>query len=139
MKKVSNPYIYYIFLFISTIVLSSCYTGQRTSSARAPESPNDTILIQSPISLADFLRRAPGVTFTGNEVSIRGGGPPLYIVDGVWVGHSYQSAATAVSVQDIASVEVLSRPSEIAMYGRRGGNGVVIIHTIGADPNAGRY
>lgn len=99
----------------------------------------DTIFIENALTLADYLQRAPGVMANGNNISIRGGGPPLFIIDGVWLGHSYAAAANMVNINDIASVEVLKSASETALYGRSGGNGVIIIHTKGANPKAGRY
>lgn len=128
-------------LFLLGLALASCSTSQpagQTADRQRQPGP-DTILVQDALTLADYLQRVPGVYFDGYNVSIRGGGPPLYIVDGAWVGRSYYAAASAVSIHDIASVEVLKSPSELAMYGREGGNGVIIIHTKGADPKAGKY
>ncbi len=61
-------------------------------------------------------------------VTIRGR-IPLYVVDGIPIGHSYFEANNAVSVFDIDYVEVLKDPTETAIYGRRGSNGVIVINT----------
>lgn len=134
-------YFFQIFLLGLGLALASCSTSQPAGqTAGDPRQPGaDTIEVQNALTLADYLQRVPGVNFNGYNVSIRGAGPPLYIVDGVWIGRSYFEAANAVSIHDIASVEVLKDPSETAMYGRQGGNGVILIHTIGANPKAGKY
>ena len=134
-------YIFPGLLFLLGMALASCSTS-RTAGPPADEhrqAAQDTIVIPEAFTLADYLQQVPGVYFDGNNVSIRGAGPPLYIIDGVWVGRSYYGAANAVSIYDIASVEVLKSPSETAIYGREGANGVIIIHTKGANPKAGKY
>lgn len=73
---------------------------------------------------------APGAEML---IRVRGGGSitqdiaPLYIVDGVQV----EDALSTLSLQDIASIDVLKDASTTAIYGARGANGVVIISTKG--------
>lgn len=73
---------------------------------------------------------APGAEML---IRVRGGGSitqdiaPLYIVDGVQV----EDALSTLSLQDIASIDVLKDASTTAIYGARGANGVVIITTKG--------
>lgn len=70
------------------------------------------------------------------QIRVRGGGSitqdiaPLYIVDGVQV----EDALNTLSLQDIASIDVLKDASTTAIYGARGANGVVIITTKGGRP-----
>jgi TonB-dependent SusC/RagA subfamily outer membrane receptor len=91
-----------------------------------------TRTISNSNSLADILIRLPGVMVDeaglNTRVSVRGGSP-LYVIDGMRVGRSYQSAAMAVSVNDIASVEVLKNMTETARYGRDAAYGVILINT----------
>lgn len=115
------------------VLLTSCGSTQDAfnDSGKIEPDPYDgkrVTVIQNPLSLADFLLRAPGLAFRNGEVSIRGGGPPLFIIDGVPIGHGYANAANAINPLDIESVEVISGP-ETAFYGRRGINGVIIIRT----------
>ncbi|MDX2048824.1 MAG: TonB-dependent receptor [Chitinophagaceae bacterium] len=69
-------------------------------------------------------------------IRVRGGGSitqdiaPLYIVDGVQV----EDALSTLSLQDIASIDVLKDASTTAIYGARGANGVVIITTKNGTP-----
>jgi len=85
--------------------------------------------------------RLAGVQVTGTEgspnaevlIRVRGGGSitqdnsPLYIIDGVQV----ENGLSALSPQDIVSIDVLKDASATAIYGSRGANGVVIITTKG--------
>lgn len=89
-------------------------------------------------SIAQKLQgQASGVTI-GNDnspggstmVRIRGIGSinansPLYVVDGV----PLQGNINSINPNDIASVEVLKDPSQTALYGVRGANGVILINT----------
>ncbi|HVE77755.1 MAG TPA: TonB-dependent receptor plug domain-containing protein [Gemmatimonadaceae bacterium] len=73
-------------------------------------------------------------TATGVSVRIRGagdftgGGEPLYIVDGtpVYVG---PDGMLPVAAADVSRVEVLKDAGATAIYGSRGGNGVILIKT----------
>lgn len=88
-------------------------------------------------SLADLLRRQPGVLVQGSgnntKVAIRGGaGPsgtdPLYVLDRVPIGNSYSQVAGMVDVNDIANINVLSG-ADASQYGTRGNSGVIEITT----------
>ncbi|MBP6055002.1 MAG: TonB-dependent receptor plug domain-containing protein [Cytophagaceae bacterium] len=66
----------------------------------------------------------------GTMVRIRGIGSinansPLYVVDGV----PLQGNINSINPNDIASVQVLKDPSQTALYGVRGANGVIVINT----------
>jgi TonB-linked SusC/RagA family outer membrane protein len=58
--------------------------------------------------------------------SISGGSTPLYVVDGVPVE---AGVFQAMNPNDIESVDVLRDASATALYGNRGGNGVIVITT----------
>jgi TonB-dependent SusC/RagA subfamily outer membrane receptor len=76
--------------------------------------------------------RVPGVIVNGDNVYIRGintligNTDPLYLIDGVPVLDV--SSVLALPVEDIDRIEVLKGPS-CAIYGSRGGNGVIAIYT----------
>ena len=76
--------------------------------------------------------RVPGVSVNGNQVMIRGPSSimgstqPLFLIDGVPT-HDVE-AIRAIPVEDIERVEFLKGPSA-AIYGVRGGNGVVAVYT----------
>jgi TonB-dependent SusC/RagA subfamily outer membrane receptor len=74
----------------------------------------------------------------GAMVRVRGIGSinansPLYVVDGVPISGNINS----INPNDIASVSVLKDPSQTAIYGVRGANGVIVISTIKGDATAG--
>lgn len=92
--------------------------------------------------LGDFLRRVPGVNVAGSgnnqRVLIRGissfnsGIEPLFVIDGQIAGSSFMEVNNRLNVRDIDHVRVL-KGSDAAIYGVRGGNGVVLITTKGTN------
>ncbi len=91
-------------------------------------------------SAAEALNgRLAGVTATTSEgspdadvsirvrggMSITGDNSPLYVIDGVQM----ENALSFLSPQDILSIDVLKDAAATAIYGARGGNGVIIITT----------
>jgi TonB-dependent SusC/RagA subfamily outer membrane receptor len=61
--------------------------------------------------------------------SFMGGGEPLYILDGVPITPGPNGRITGLFAIDIESIQVLKDPSDTALYGVRGGNGVIVIKT----------
>ncbi|MGX5856099.1 TonB-dependent receptor plug domain-containing protein [Dyadobacter jiangsuensis] len=82
-------------------------------------------------SILDMLQgRVAGVSVTGSGmnamVSIRGNrGEPLFVLDGMQVD---KQLITSLSVYDVESIDVLKGASA-AIYGSRGGNGVISVLT----------
>ena len=87
-----------------------------------------------------------GVVGSASVVRIRGngsisaGGDPLYVVDGIPISQSYflsggsnggtnNNPLSSLNPNDIESVEVLKDAAATAIFGSRGGNGVIIITT----------
>lgn len=76
--------------------------------------------------------RVPGVMVTGDQVQIRGmstfygNTQPLYLIDGVPA--TDVSTVLAIPVEDIDRIEIIKGPSS-AIYGSRGGNGIIAIYT----------
>ena len=88
------------------------------------------------MSVLDIIAgRVAGVRVTGSgmnaSVSIRNGGEPLFVLDGVTVD---KAMITNMSVFDLESIDVLKGASA-AIYGSRGGNGVIAILTKRGDSN----
>lgn len=80
--------------------------------------------------------RLPGVSVTrvgGNDfaVSIRGARDPLVVVDGMAppMGVSSTMILGMINPNDVARIDVLKDASAAAIYGSRGGNGVILITT----------
>jgi len=68
--------------------------------------------------------RVAGVMVIGNSVSIRGGGPPLFLLNGMQVD---VDMINSIPVSNIESVDILKGASA-AIFGGRGGNGVIAIN-----------
>ena len=83
--------------------------------------------------------RISGVTVSsapdgGLAVQIRGqhyrdNDAPLYILDGMAISPGPGGSLTGVSPYDIESIRVLKDPTDLAMYGSRAANGVIVIKT----------
>ena len=107
--------------------------------------------------------RVPGVVITSSNgdvgaapvirirggTSVNAGNGPMIVIDGVPVDHSSSmpdgieisdgtrdSGLSMVNPNDIASIDVLKDASAAAIYGARGGNGVILITTKEGKPGA---
>jgi hypothetical protein len=80
------------------------------------------------ISLPLILQgRLLGVMFRGNvPYSTRGGGAMQVVIDGVYVDADFLNS---INTTDVASIEVLRTIGNTAIYGFRGGNGLLVITT----------
>lgn len=102
---------------------------------------SDEIARQPTVSLERLLAgRIAGVRVThaaGGGISVQIRGPtslslstaPLYVVDGVSITPGPGGTLSWLNPHDIASIEVLKDAASTAMYGVRGGNGVIVIKT----------
>ena len=83
------------------------------------------------------------IQIRGNN-SLLGNNQPLFVVDGVPVsnyqgnssgqaaggyGYDYGNAASDINADDVAEVSILKGAAATALYGSRGGNGVILITT----------
>lgn len=71
----------------------------------------------------------------GIAVVIRGKSNPLYILDGIPYEPGTNGTLIGINPYDIESIRVLKDPTDIAIYGTRGTNGVIIIKTKRANPS----
>jgi TonB-dependent SusC/RagA subfamily outer membrane receptor len=78
--------------------------------------------------------RVAGLQVNGNSVSIRGGGTPLFLLDEIPVD---LDMILAIPPMDVETIEVLKGASA-AIYGSRGGNGVVAVFTRRGTVSTGR-
>lgn len=120
---------------------SSKSTGEQDARAEEPRyEGNTTVKVDNPsITLADYLRRIPGIQVQGNGPGARilvrgtetliGTNDPLFVINGVKVGRDFSRVNSLVSMAEVREIEVLKGIDASAYYGVDGGNGVIIIHT----------
>jgi TonB-dependent SusC/RagA subfamily outer membrane receptor len=84
----------------------------RTAGVQVLENPNGSISVR--------IRGA--ASFYANT-------EPLYVLDGVPYRPGPGGTLSGINPHDIESIMVLKYPSETAMYGVRGANGVIVIKT----------
>lgn len=138
-------------------LLTSCYSGNQTHSSRVDKnnqvnlgygSRNENAVTSSvaaievdnpALSLADYLRRVPGIQVrgSGNNVSVmirlgsnhQVSSEPLFVLDDVPVSTRYQDVVNMVDVNDIKNVTILKDIASANIYGMNGNNGVILIET----------
>ncbi|MCX6315785.1 MAG: TonB-dependent receptor [Bacteroidetes bacterium] len=131
---------------LSDVVVIGYQTVRRKDLLASVSSVGAKDLKDIPInSAAEALNgRLAGVTATTSEgspdadirirvrggMSITGDNSPLYIVDGVQV----ENGLSAISPQDIQTIDVLKDAAATAIYGARGANGVIVITTKSGKP-----
>jgi len=115
-------------------LIASCAHSQSTATAAQPVPPRAE-------SLAQMLAgRVSGVDVTagnGGGISVRISGPrsfslsqePLYVVDDVVVTPGPNGQLAWLNPEDIESIDVYKYDADSAIYGLRGGNGVIKIKT----------
>ena len=139
-------------LLLLTVLSAGCSRGsaeQAPAPQAAPERPaanvatvrSETIDQAPKESIEKILEgRIAGVMVSrtadgGIAVRIRGASSfhgnndPLYILDGVPVEPGPNGSLTGINPYDIESIKVLKSAAEVALYGARGANGVVVIKT----------
>ncbi|MEP7345020.1 MAG: TonB-dependent receptor plug domain-containing protein [Gemmatimonadaceae bacterium] len=132
--------------FVAVMVATSLACASRRpidTEAASSQSPPDTTkaLNTDGKSIEDlFAGRFPGVSVArtgdgGLQIRIRGGSntfygsdEPLYVVDDTPLPTGSRGIVF-LNPHDIQKIEVLKNPADIAIYGIRGGNGVIKITT----------
>ena len=120
--------------------------AQTTSPVPAPPPPTSMKTSESArersTSLAQLLQgRLSGVTVSpapdggiivrmGAPTSFMAGQSPLFVVDGVPVESN--GTLSWLDPSEIESIQALKDPSQTAIYGIRGANGVIVIKTKGS-------
>lgn len=88
--------------------------------------------------IQELLQGLPGVEVMGSGAGMRvrirgtnsflGDTEPLYVVDGTVLSSGVQGLL-AIDPNDVARIDVLKDAGSTALYGSRGGNGVIVITT----------
>lgn len=127
---------------LSDVVVVGYATQKRKDLTGAVGSVNMSDFEKAPVKSFDeaLAGRVAGVAVSSNDgqpgsvanIVIRGAGSisqdngPLYVIDGF---PTENSNANSISPADIESIDVLKDASATAIYGARGGNGVILITT----------
>ncbi|OGX90552.1 SusC/RagA family TonB-linked outer membrane protein [Hymenobacter coccineus] len=131
---------------LNEVVVVGYGTQERGSITGAISSVNGAELVRQPVADATqaIQGKVSGVTITSNggapggaagtSVRIRGitsagNNNPLYVVDGFPLPDNGNSQLSAISPNDIETIDVLKDASATAIYGVRAANGVVLITT----------
>lgn len=73
-----------------------------------------------------MLMRLPGVFVSNQKVSIRGGGSPLFIVDGIEMDEAF---IANIIPENVNNIGVIKDGGRLSMWGMSGINGVILINT----------
>ncbi|MDH3649490.1 MAG: TonB-dependent receptor plug domain-containing protein [Saprospiraceae bacterium] len=126
-----------ILSLFTVFLLVACGVSRDSSSKPADRDPNVVMPKTEegdPTSWEILFRKVPGVQVAGNypnlSLRIRGAQSmnlttePLFVLEGVPLGHDFASLARAVMPMQVKSIRVL-KGSDATIYGARGANGVV--------------
>jgi len=97
---------------------------------KTPDQPIERIL-QSRVPGVMITRTPDGwlsVRIRG-ATTISGSTEPLYVIDGLPIQAGSGGSLVGINPNDIASIEVLKDAADLAFYGVRGANGVIIVKT----------
>jgi len=123
------------------IYFGSCTAAQNRQSVEPGKDHNHDIVSprdheNSPLSWETLFRKIAGIqvqgTYPNLSLRIRGANSmhlttePLYVLEGVPLGHDFSGLDKAVTPGDVESIQVLKGP-ETAIYGARGANGVILV------------
>lgn len=136
-----------------SVLLAALCAGCGPSTKDGPETAPETEQAAAGVVItAEDIREHPGqpierviagkcascmVTMRDGRLAIRirgrssltGSDEPLYVIDGVPIGPSVAGPLSGINPYDIETIEVITDPTGISMYGSRGGNGVIVITT----------
>ena len=140
----------------SLALLVACGGGGQPETAASPMTPVDTKAnpsAQASTVSSDEISRRPGESVERvlagkvagvlvgtnpdgtitvrirNSTSFMGNEEPLIILDGVAFSPGANGALTGINPSDIESIRALKDAADLAFYGSRGANGVIVIKT----------
>ena len=128
---------------LEEVVVIGYGTQKKTDLTGSVSSINTKDIVGIPNARVDQVLqgRTAGVQITsangspgaGTTIRIRGGNSivgdnePLWVIDGIIVGQSFN--LNNINSNDIKSIDVLKDASSVAIYGSRGANGVILVTT----------
>jgi TonB-dependent SusC/RagA subfamily outer membrane receptor len=126
-------------LCLLAVCAAGCASGNTTPPGPQEVTAED-VARNSSIPIEQVLQtKFPGVIIStsngglvvqiGGPKSFGNGGEPLYVIDGSPMTPGPGGVLSGVNPYDIESIRVLRNPADIAVYGMRGSNGVILITT----------
>ncbi len=136
--------LYYPLFLLLMVSVMACSSSKSTTTSTNTDEIDQQLVEQKKkekrsrisnevLTLEDYLRRIPGLMVSSGGVRVRGGSSslqnnqPLFIVDGVRMGHSLDRVSQMINVAEIDDLSVLKDVSETSFYGASGSNGVIVI------------
>ncbi len=122
-----------LFLFLGILFFTNCRSTKTNSVGDTTENVRSVDAPIGLVTIVDLIQRLPGVTVRGTTVRVFGPNSflnvsePLFLVDGVAFSGGFAGIRSFINPADVKSVELYKTPSELAMYGIRGSNGVINI------------
>lgn len=122
-----------LFLFLGLLFLANCKSTKTNSVGDTAENVRNLDAPNGPVTIVDLIQRLPGVTVRGTTVRVFGPNSfsnvsePLFLVNGAAYSGGFAGIRSSINPADVKSVEVYKTPSELAIYGVRGSNGVINI------------
>ncbi|MDX2247945.1 MAG: TonB-dependent receptor plug domain-containing protein [Bacteroidia bacterium] len=123
-----------ILLLSALALVSSC-----TSSGAVAQDASSNLRDTPAATMADLLRRQPNLQVSGSgeniQLQIRGQNTmmtstePMIVVDGYRVGSGY-AAIQSINPADVARINIIRDPGQLAGYGLGAANGVIEIHLV---------
>lgn len=127
----------WLFFFSTFLCLQYCNSSKLGGASLKNEGRKGVNLSSHSETLVDQLRKVSGINIEGDGVSARitirgksslfGDSEPLFLVNNQALTGGLKEAMDLIPVSDIQSIAVLKNPSETAIYGVRGANGVIVI------------
>lgn len=125
-------------LLLLFVLLISCKSQKEvlTTNDATAYNPRKVEATIPEISVVDYIRRLSGVTVRGSREnitvivrvgpnSLMSNQEPLLLIDGNPFYGSFAEFVIVIPPNDIESVSVYKTPTETAIYGIRGANGVI--------------
>lgn len=119
------------------LALASCGGSKSAPADGAITAEQIETSNQAVLPLLTQIRRLPGIAvqfgvpvFVKGNNSIQDGArsEPLYVVDGIAIGNSFQMVQDIVQPVDVKSIKAVSG-ADASFYGSRGASGVILITT----------
>lgn len=137
-------------LVVGALVWAGCGSSDRVREAPDPNTlEGDDIerrdiarveeMLRGQIAGVDVRQGEGGlvIRIRGNEDFGLSGAEPLFVLDGLPLAQGMRGVLVGVNPRDIQSIRVLKNASDTAIYGSRGGNGVILITTKRPGPSDG--